>query len=313
MKIVLDLDKLVAEGRLTPDQAAELQRLAASDTGLLAINILMTLGVFAVAAGVMALLPMAVTAIALGLVLTSIGLAVTLAAGPQWSLLGTAATITGALIASAGIIGQSDVHWTGFAAAAALMLALAIAIRSALLGALSVFALAGLLGSSTAYESATYILEVEEPTVTITVFAVLALAAYLIGRRVPPGYERVALGFARIGLVMVNFGFWIGSLWGDDPGHSWHLKHAGPHIPDYVFAVGWAIGLIGVGAWAARANRRFVVNTAATFGAIHFYTQWFDRLGADPITVALAGVLVITIAFGLWRYNIAAHRVAAAA
>jgi len=37
-----------------------------------------------------------------------------------------------------------------------------------------------------------------------------------------------------------------------------------------------------VGIWGAYENRRWVVNSAVTFGAIHFYTQWFERLGAQP-------------------------------
>jgi iron complex transport system permease protein len=303
VKIVLDLTKLVAEGKLTPAQADELQGYAKADTSFLAINILMTLGVAAISAGVMALLPTIATAIVLGAALAMAGVAVSLTVGPQWSLLGTALTIVGALIASAGIVGQSDPQWIGFAIATVLLMALAIVIRSALLSALTVFALAELLGSTTGYDFASYFLEVKEPTVTIAVFSLLALAAYLIGERVPAEYERVALSFARISLVMVNFGFWIGSLWGDDPGHSWHPSAAIPRVPDYAFVIGWAVALIAVGVWATRVNRRFVVNTVATFGAIHFYTQWFERLGADPLTIALAGLIIVAIAVGLWRYN----------
>ena len=76
-----------------------------------------------------------------------------------------------------------------------------------------------------------------------------------------------------------------------------------PVIPDYVFVIAWAVALVGVGVWAARANRRFVVNMVATFGAIHFYTQWFERLGAEPISITLAGVLMVSVAVALWRYN----------
>jgi hypothetical protein len=104
MKIVLDLTQLVAEGRLTEAQSQELQALARPATGLLAINILMAFGVFAIAGGVMLLLPTIATAIALGVVLAGAGVAIALGVGPQWSLLGTAVTIEGALITSAGII-----------------------------------------------------------------------------------------------------------------------------------------------------------------------------------------------------------------
>jgi iron complex transport system permease protein len=196
-----------------------------------------------------------------------------------------------------------------------LLLALAIAIRSALLSALSVLVIAGLLGSSTGYDFATYSVEIREPTVTITVFSLLALAAYLVSFRIPGEYETVAISFSRLCLVMVNFGFWIGSLWGDDPGHScrFHDRLHPVVIPDYVFVIAWAAALIGVGVWAARADRRFIVNMVATFGAIHFYTQWFERLGAEPLTILLAGVLIVAIAVGLWRYNARTRTAAAAA
>jgi iron complex transport system permease protein len=29
-------------------------------------------------------------------------------------------------------------------------------------------------------------------------------------------------------------------------------------------------------------NRRWLVNLVALFAGIHFYTQWFERLGATP-------------------------------
>jgi iron complex transport system permease protein len=288
MKIVLDLTKLVAEGKLTTAQAEELQALARPSTGLLAINILMAFGVFAIAGGCLALVPSVITAIALGVVLAGVGVAISLGVSAQWSLLGTAITIAGALIASAGIVALSEGQWFGFAIATAVLLGLAVAIRSALLS---------------------------EPAITIAVFSLLALATYLISLRVPAGYAPLALGFSRLSLVMVNFGFWIGSLWGDKPGHSWRTSADtwGLNIPDYVFVIGWAIALVGVGIWAARANRRFVVNTVATFGAIHFYTQWFERLGADPLTVLGAGVLVVAIAVGLWRYNVMMGRAQAIA
>src|SRR5580698_618480 len=111
MKIVLDLTKLVAEGKLTTAQAEELQALARPSTGLLAINILMAFGVFAIAGGCLALVPSVMTAIALGVVLAGVGVAISLGVSAQWSLLGTAITIAGALIASAGIVALSEGQW----------------------------------------------------------------------------------------------------------------------------------------------------------------------------------------------------------
>ena len=121
--------------------------------------------------------------------------------------------------------------------------------------------------------------------------------------------------------VLVNFGFWIGSLWGDYPGEAWAQgedyrlwsnregwRVAHLHVPEIAFIVGWAILIIAVGVWAARTNRRWVVTTAAVFGAIEFYTQWFERLGAEPWAIIVAGLTIVGFAIVLWRYNLTGGR-----
>ncbi len=62
---------------------------------------------------------------------------------------------------------------------------------------------------------AMYSLTIQEPTVTIILFSGLALAAYLVSKRLKADYERLAITAARTSILLVNFGFWIGSLWGD--------------------------------------------------------------------------------------------------
>ena len=64
-----------------------------------------------------------------------------------------------------------------------------------------------------------------------------------------------------------------------------------------VFTIVWAVLLLGVGVWGVYANRRWVVNAAAVFGALHFYTQWFEYLGPNPLAVLGAGILLVV--FGL--------------
>jgi hypothetical protein len=181
--------------------------------------------------------------------------------------------------------------------------------------------LAGALGSTTGYMHAVYMLTVNEPSITIVFFALLAGAAYLISRRVGQAYEGLAIVFARVSLILVNFGFWIGSLWGDYPGESWVRgegyrfwsdrevwRDAHLHVPETVFIIGWAIVIVAVGGWAARTNRRWVVTTAAVFGAIEFYTQWFERLGAEPWAIIVGGLTIVAFAVALWRYNLIAAR-----
>ena len=51
--------------------------------------------------------------------------------------------------------------------------------------------------------------------------------------------------------------------------------------------------MLAVGIWGARENRRWVVNLAAVFGGIHFYTQWFAILGANALSVLGGGALIL--------------------
>ncbi len=316
IKIVLDVTRLVQEGRLTRDEAERLKALASRDTSTLAITALMVFGAAAVSAGILALNPSFEAGAALGVALVLIGLAVTILGSKQWSLLGTAATIIGALLLSGGLIGLFEGAFAGTSFTVALLFGLAVLIRSSFLMALVPLAVAGALGGSTGYTHATYMLIVSEPAITIVFFSLLAAAAYFFSQQSEPAYERLALVFARVSLLLVNFGFWVGSLWGDYPGESWvhgdrysrsgtweSWRAAALHIPDYVFVVGWAVLLVAVGIWGAHANRRWVVNTAATFGAIHFYTQWFERLGAQPWAIIVAGLTVVAVAVAIWRYN----------
>jgi iron complex transport system permease protein len=306
----------VQEGRLTQDEAERLRALASRDTSTLAINALMVFGAAAVSAGILALQPSFEAGAALGAALVLIGLLVTFRGSEQWSLLGTATTIIGALLLSGGVIGVFEGAFAGTCFTVALLFVLAVLIRSSFLMALVPLAVAGALGGSTGYTHATYMLIVSEPAITIVVFSLLAAAAYFLSQQLEPAYEKLALVFARMSLLLVNFGFWVGSLWGDYPGESWahgdrytgsgsweRWRDAAWHIPEYVFVIGWAVLLIAVGGWGAHVNRRWVVNTAATFGAVHFYTQWFERLGAQPWAIIVAGLTVVAIAVALWRYN----------
>jgi iron complex transport system permease protein len=169
-----------------------------------------------------------------------------------------------------------------------------------------VLGLAACLGASTGYWHATYELTITEPALTVVLFSALALAAYLASRRLHGDYEGLALTTARVSMFLINFGFWIGSLWGDPLVLLKTLLNQDATLstdaartivlPPMVFIVGWAVALAAVAAWAVSANRRWVVNLVAVFATIHFYTQWFELLGATPLSVLLAGVLVLAFA-----------------
>jgi hypothetical protein len=240
-----------------------------------------------------------------------------------FGFLGGALLAVGALLHGGAALMEFKGGAPAFAYVTMLFLVLGAVARHGLLIALSVFALAGLLGSSTGYWHAAYGLWVKEPTFTVVVFALLAYGALVAAARIGAANARLANVVAVLCIVWVNFGFWVGSLWGDRPGSSWHVAdllyseaytadryqrlqdwyaHAFK-IPADAFALAWAVALVALGAWAAARNRRGIVNAVVTFASIHFFTQWFERLRTVPETVIAAGAIAVTIAFALWRYN----------
>jgi iron complex transport system permease protein len=314
MKITLDLTDLVETGKLTAVEAERLRVLAAHDTSSLGINILVGFGVVAVAAGAGALLPSPLTAVVLGALVAALGFALMSSQAKMWDLLAQICIVIGALGFCGGLAMLDGGSLGVMLAVAVILAAAAVLARSGLLIASSVLVLGACLGSSSDYRHAMYTLTVEEPTLTIVVFSLIALAAYLVLLRVKAQYERLALIAARTAILMINFGFWVGSLWGDSLLRLRALIHNDPTIlHDYtarsevvsplVFSLGWAVALVVAGAWAVKVNRRWIVNVAAVFAAIHFYTQWFEKLGANPTTVLLAGLLLLAFAFGLWSFN----------
>ncbi|MES2907454.1 MAG: hypothetical protein V4691_10620 [Pseudomonadota bacterium] len=320
MKILIDVDTLEEEGVLTPALAAVLRKHAVRDTGSTAINLLLAFGAVVLAAGAGALVPTASVALMIGLAFIGAGWFVSKNHAEQWGKLGSIWMVIGGLL-SAGAVGML-VGYTvengaiverpmlGSIAGAAVLAAVALLAESYLLIALVPFALCAAIGSTTGYWHATYMVCIREPTLTIALFTALGLIGWEVSKRLRGVREGMAIAFTRVCVIFVNMGFWIGSLWGDTPGalwkdpegSSWSYNYV-PQIPATTFIVGWAVALLAAGAWGAKNGRRFLVNTVAVFGAIHFYTQWFEHLGADPLSVMIAGTATIGFGIALWKYN----------
>jgi hypothetical protein len=297
MKVTIDLDKLLEEGKISQAEYAKFTQFSARGTAALAFNILVGFGVIAVSGATLALLPTPTTAIALGLVICAAGIALVYARYEQWMVLANICVVVGALLFGGGIIKAGEGSIGSFLLVAAAFAGAGVLARSWLLTVLAVFALSSCLGARTGYLHATYFLGIQEPTLTVLLFTIFSIGTYQLSKRLAADYQGIAIAASRTGVFLVNFGFWIGSLWGD-------RKQGGEIvIADWVFAGLWAIALIAAGVWAWKRNRRWLVNVVAVFGGIHFYTQWFERLGASAETVLIAGLLALGFAIGLRALN----------
>lgn len=292
MKVTLDLTDLVAKGQLTKDEADKLARLGAEDTGSLGSNILLAFGTVAVALGGGFLFPTAQSVVVMGVILFFLGLGLIVNKASKWGLFAQFCVTLGALAIVGGVSYLSDGSiWVSAGLTVGLAVAAALA-QSGLLAALTILELAVVLGAGTAYWHASYFFGVDRPAVTIVVLAVVTLALFFASLRLPSVYERVCIIAARTAILMINLAFLVGSLFGDST-----FASQGVTLTAGVFTIVWALLLIGVGVWGIYANRRWVVNAAAVFGAIHFYTQWFEYLGPNPLSVLGGGILLVV--FGL--------------
>lgn len=299
MKVTLDLDRLLQDGLITREEYEWLNALGEKATSSLAFNILIGFGVVAVSTGMLALVPAASTAVVIGLCVLMTGLVLQRDELGNWTVLASICVLAGALMIGGGILVNALGSGGSFILVATLFAVTAVIAKSALLAVLSILVLSGSLGASTGYFHASYFLVIQEPTLTIGMFSVIAIALYLLSRKLPSGYERIAIAAGRTAVFLVNLGFWIGSLWGDQSRATGQIL-----IEDNLFAIAWAAALLAAGVWAWMRNRRWVLNTVASFGGIHFYTQWFENLGATPGTVVIAGLITLAFALALRNLNL---------
>jgi iron complex transport system permease protein len=304
MKVTLDLTALREAGDIDQAEFDKLVALGAKATGSLAFNILIGFGVVAVSGAALALVPHPLMAAILGVSVAAAGIATLYSGSRQWLVLGNICLLAGMLLLSGGLVLLLKGSTLAFTLVTLMLAATAVLTRSGLMAACAVLALGSALGARSGYFHATYMLRIDEPLLTIAVFSVVALALYHLSRLERAQLSHVAVIGARTAIVLVNFGFWIGSLWGE----RLDLASAAEplRVPAVAFSVAWALALLGTALWAVRANRRWVVNVATVFGAIHFYTQWFEHLGATPGTVLIAGLLALGIALVLRTFNKAA-------
>ena len=219
-----------------------------------------------------------------------------------WMLLLGAAVHVGGILTTESELG---LEWMVLHYAGAVAIACGFVLDVRFVTASAIVPLAAALSSRTFYDHAIYGVSIYEATLTILQMSLFAALAFLVTLHVGERMARHARAIGQMALIWANMAFWIGSLWGDAVGL--YLWHANPDqaltISADVFAALWALGIIAVGAWGAFTGRRAVLNISVTFGAIHFYTQYFERLKTTPEAITIAGVIAILVAWALWALN----------
>ena len=297
MKVVLNIKELLEEGQIDQVEYDKLLLLSKSQTTSLAFNLLVGLGIVAASIGAIALTPSPYSCFAFGLLVSIIGILIKIKTSDQWAVLSIICLMSGLLVSSAAILWFEDhvFQEITYRSISIVILILGFSsyyLKSSLLATISVLNLSTLLGSGAGYNFASYFIWVEYPLLTIVAFSILAICFYLLSKKVKADNERLLITGSRVSVLLVNLGFWIGSLGGD----IWLES-------PYLFSIAWALAIFGIGFWAWKENRVWLINVLGVFGSIHFYTQWFEVLGAQPLSLFLGGVIAIGIAILFKRLN----------
>lgn len=315
MKITLDLSKLQEEGKITAQEAERLKSLAAPGMSALGISILIGFGVVSVAASAVALVPVPATAIAIGVAVFAAGFAIAIMAAAQWHLLAQICLVIGALMFSGGVIAYGEGSLASLADGRGGAGRGCLVVRSNLLMVGAVMALAACWRAHRLH--ACELFAGDGPAGrhhrVVRRAGARRLPRLANGRprttKASPSPPRAPLfcwsisDFAFVSFCRGYLLRLLRSLASGNPAILDESLARGAIIPAYVFSILWAVALLVVGVWGAKANRRWVVNVAAVFGAIYFYTQWFERLGANALSVLLGGLLMLAFGLALWTFN----------
>jgi iron complex transport system permease protein len=319
-KITLDLDTLVASGKLSATEAEKLKSFAEPNRAVSTlVQIFYILGALALAAGVIALKPEPIVGLILALAALGFAAWVQVTKNESLSILGIGMSITGTLGVGGWFATEFGTETNALfinTVLTVLVLTSALWFRSLFLIALVPVALSAVLGSGTMYWHASYGIFVSEPTITIVVFGILALGLFALCYKLPDIRGMQALIAARVSWIIMNFGFWVGSLWGDYIGEHFKQYANGQYtpydemnawrqtalfVPDYAFVVAWALASIATIIWLK--SHRFAVNAGITFLAINAYTQFFERFYESAWALIFGGGSLLVFAWALFNFD----------
>ncbi|MFK7840486.1 MAG: hypothetical protein AB8B83_09190 [Bdellovibrionales bacterium] len=317
-KITLHLKHLLDESKITKEEAERLIGLSEHKSGgSIFRNLMVIFGTLSIVAGFLGLAPNPHVGGAIASLILLGAYALYYNADDSWKFIAQSFGFLGTLGVTAWLvyslnfiefssIEKSDIVLMWVLVSCILGL-VAFTLHNKVLAALLPLAIAQLVGASAFYTHASYYLSIREPSIAILVFGAIAGLSYFAATRLRGIYDDLCTIISRVALFIVNMAFWIGSLWGDHVGNKISSSGFDPQTSLYIgeayFTVGWALLLLCAVWWGANRGLGYVVNLSIVFLGIHFYTQYFETVGANPIGLLVGGVLIFSSSMLWWKYK----------
>jgi len=186
MKVTLDLDQLLEDGKITQIEHEKFSALAAGSTGSLAFNILIGFGVVAVSGAALALVPVPTTAIVIGLCTMVAGLLLLRSGPEEWKVLANICILVGALMTGGGLTVAANGSLLSILSVTVIFAVASVFARSTLLAVLATLMLSASIGARTGYFHASYFLIINEPIFTVILFGTLSVGLYQLSKTLSP-------------------------------------------------------------------------------------------------------------------------------
>lgn len=300
MKILIDIDELEKNGVVTSELATVLRGEAIREIGSSTISILLALGAIAIVIGLFYFISTHLLhftfktefGVFIGLALLFLGWMINQRYPTQWGKLGSTLMFIGALVLCISLGSITNTPFITPLSTVAILLFASVISGSRLLIICVPFIILAAFDGSPRYWHAIYDIPTENPVLAISIFSALTYVSWQFAKLQTGQNKRLAIVFARTCILLLNLSFLTGSL---------HFSEIS--TPRIVFVVVWALALLSAGAWGIKHRSSFIVNTAATFAALHFYSQWFLNIGTTSFSFILAGIATVIFALWLRSYN----------